>query len=65
MFDFRHGLYFFRHRVQTDSGAHPASYQMGTESYFPGGKVDHSPPASTEVKNMQIYTSILKYVFNA
>jgi hypothetical protein len=24
--------------VQTGSGAHPASYPMGTEGFFPGGK---------------------------
>jgi hypothetical protein len=43
--------------VQTGSGAHPASYPMGTGSPFPGGKAwpgrdaDHSPPSSVEVKN--------------
>jgi hypothetical protein len=26
------------HRVQTDSGAHPAFYLMGTGGDFPGGK---------------------------
>jgi hypothetical protein len=26
------------HRVQTGSGAHPASYPMGTTGSFPGGK---------------------------
>jgi hypothetical protein len=26
------------HRVQNGSGAHPASYPMGTRGYFPGGK---------------------------
>jgi hypothetical protein len=26
------------HSVQTGSGAHPASYQMGTGGSFPGGK---------------------------
>jgi hypothetical protein len=42
--------------VQTGSGAHPASYPMGTEGPFPGGKArpgrdaDHSPPSSAEVK---------------
>jgi hypothetical protein len=42
--------------VQTGSGAHPASYPMGTGGSFPGGKVwpgrdaDHSPPSSAEVK---------------
>jgi hypothetical protein len=43
--------------LQTGSGAHPASYQMGTWGSFPGGKArpgreaDHSPPSSDEVKN--------------
>jgi hypothetical protein len=38
--------------VQTGSGAHPASYTMGTGGSFQGGKVrlgrdaDHSPPSS-------------------
>jgi hypothetical protein len=27
-----------RHRVQTGSGAHPASYPMGTGGSFPAGK---------------------------
>jgi hypothetical protein len=27
------------HSVQTDSGAHPASYPMGTGGSFPEGKV--------------------------
>jgi hypothetical protein len=26
------------HVVQTDSGAHPASYPMSTGGFFPGGK---------------------------
>jgi hypothetical protein len=50
------GLLSLRHRVQTGSGAQPASYLMGT-----GG----SPPSSTEIKNMWKYTSTLKYVFMA
>jgi hypothetical protein len=43
--------------VQTGSGAHPASYTVGTGSPFPGGKArpgrdaGHSPPSSAEVKN--------------
>jgi hypothetical protein len=42
--------------VQTGSGAHPASYPMGTGGPFPSGKAlpgrdaDHSPPSSAEVK---------------
>jgi hypothetical protein len=43
--------------VQTDSGAHPASYLMGTGGPSPGSKArpgrdaDHSSPSSAEVKN--------------
>jgi hypothetical protein len=43
--------------VQTGSGAHLASYPMGTGGPFPGGKArpgrdaDHSSPSSAEVKN--------------
>jgi hypothetical protein len=43
--------------VQTGSGAHPASYTMGTGDPFPGGKArpgrdaDHSPLCSVEVEN--------------
>jgi hypothetical protein len=42
--------------VQTGSGAHPASYPMGTGGSFPEAKArpgrdaDHSPPSSAEVK---------------
>jgi hypothetical protein len=42
--------------IQTGSGAHPASYPMGTGGPFPGGKArpgrdaNHSPPCSAEVK---------------
>jgi hypothetical protein len=43
------------HRVQNGSGAHPASYPMGTRSSSlgvmrPGREADHSPPYSAEVK---------------
>jgi hypothetical protein len=43
--------------IQTGSGAHPASYPMGTGGSFPGGKArpgrdtDHLPPSSAKVKN--------------
>jgi hypothetical protein len=43
--------------IQTGSGAHPASYSMGTGGSFPGGKArpgrdaDHSPLSSAKVKN--------------
>jgi hypothetical protein len=42
--------------VQTGSGAHTASYTMGTGGSFPRGKwrpgrdADHSSPSSAEVK---------------
>jgi hypothetical protein len=43
--------------VQTGSGAHPASYTMGTGGPSPGAKArpgrdaDHSPPSRAEVVN--------------
>jgi hypothetical protein len=48
--------FYLLYEVQTGSGAHPASYPMGTRSSIPGGKrpgheANHSPPSSTEVKN--------------
>jgi hypothetical protein len=44
------------HNLQTVSGAHLASYPMGTGALSPGVKwqereADHSPPSSAEVKN--------------
>jgi hypothetical protein len=49
------GNFSLHHRVQNGSGAHPASYPMGTRGSFPGVKrpvceADHSPPSSAEVK---------------
>jgi hypothetical protein len=32
------GYFSFRHRVQNGSGAHPASFPMGTRGSFPEGK---------------------------
>jgi hypothetical protein len=32
------GNFSLHHRVQNGSGAHPASYPMGTSGSFPGGK---------------------------
>jgi hypothetical protein len=32
------GNFSFHHYVQNGSGAHPASYQMGTRGSFPEGK---------------------------
>jgi hypothetical protein len=61
-FDSQRGLGIFHHRVQSGSGAHPASYPMGTRGSFPGVKppgreADHSPPSSAGVKNAWSYTS--------
>jgi hypothetical protein len=48
--------------VQTDSGAHPASYSMGTGDLYSevkrsGHEVDKLPPTNAEVKNAWSYTS--------
>jgi hypothetical protein len=49
--------------VHTNSGAHLASYTVGTGCCFPGSKAarceaDHVPSSSAEVKNTWSYTSI-------
>jgi hypothetical protein len=49
------GNFSLHHRVQNGSGAHPASYPMGTRGCFlrvkrPGCEADHSPPFLAEVK---------------
>jgi hypothetical protein len=49
------GNFSLHHRVQNGSGAHPASYPMGTRALSLGVKrpeceADHSPPSSAEVK---------------
>jgi hypothetical protein len=40
--------------VQTDTGAHPTSYTMGTGSFhglkWPGRSVDHNPPLAPRLK---------------
>jgi hypothetical protein len=58
--------------IQTDSGAQPVSYTMGTRGSLPGIKrpgreADNSPPSSIEVKNAWNYTSIhpIRYAFMA
>jgi hypothetical protein len=58
------------HVVLIGSGAHPASYPMGTEGSFPkvkrpGRGTDHSPPASAEFKKTWVYTFTFLYVFRA
>jgi hypothetical protein len=60
-------IYLFQ-CFQTGSGAHPASYPMGTGALSPGVKrpgreADHSPPTSAEVNKTWIYTSTPPYVF--
>jgi hypothetical protein len=49
------GNFYLHHRVQNGSGAHPASYPMGTRGSFPGVKrlkreAAHLPPSSAEAK---------------
>jgi hypothetical protein len=41
------------YNVQTNSGAHPASYPMGIGGSLkrPGREADYSPPSSAEAKN--------------
>jgi hypothetical protein len=59
----RQSVFFSSLCVQTGSGAHPASYTMGTAGSFPGGKArpghddDRSPPSSAEVEKSRSYTS--------
>jgi hypothetical protein len=61
------GNFSLRHRFQTGSRAHPASYQWVRWGSFSGikqseRKADHLLPSSTEVKNEWSYTSIPSYV---
>jgi len=58
------GNFSFHHLVQNISGAHPASYPMGTRGSSlgvkrPGREADQLPPFSAEVKNAWSYTSTL------
>jgi hypothetical protein len=51
----RAGYFSLWHHVQTGSGAHTASYPMGTGGSLhgvkqPGCETDHSPPSSAKVK---------------
>jgi hypothetical protein len=41
------GNFSLHHRVQNGSGAHPASYQMGTRVSFPAGKGAWSLPLTS------------------
>jgi hypothetical protein len=56
-------IFFLHSRVQTASGAHPASYLTGPQDAMSGAKqpeceVDHSPPRDTKVKNFWSYICI-------
>jgi hypothetical protein len=60
------GNFSLHHWVKTGSGAHTASYPMGTRPLSLGAKrhgreTDHSPPSSAEVKNAWSYTSTPQY----
>jgi hypothetical protein len=45
------GLIPGRGKIILVSGAHTGSHPMGIWGSFSGGKADHSPPPSAEVKN--------------
>jgi hypothetical protein len=63
------GNFSLHHRVQNGSGAHSASYPIGSGRLIPRGvkrpcrEADHLPPSSAEVKNAWSYTSTPPYVF--
>jgi hypothetical protein len=58
------GIFSLHHRVQNGSGAHPASYPMGTRGGLSlgvkraGREADHSPHLVPRSKNEWSYTSI-------
>jgi hypothetical protein len=55
-------MFFFflslHYHIQTSSGAHPASYPVGTWVKWPGHEADHTLPSSAKVNNEWSYTSI-------
>jgi hypothetical protein len=59
----RGGGFFLYPLCSADSGAHPASYTVGTGGSYPRGKArpgrdaDHSPTSSAEFKKERGYTS--------
>jgi hypothetical protein len=59
------GNFSLHYRVLTGSGAHPASYPMGTKASFPGGEADHPLLSSAVVKNAWSYTSLHQYALMA
>jgi hypothetical protein len=60
----RRGTYFsLLHNVQTGSGAHPASYSMGTEVSFSGVKrPEHEAVISPSSADVCSYTSTPPYI---
>jgi hypothetical protein len=52
----------FSRNVQTESGAHPSSYRMGTGVKWPRSEANYLSPSSAKVKNAWIYTSTPPYV---
>jgi hypothetical protein len=64
------GNFSLHHCDQNGSGAHPASYPMGTRGSFPGIKrpgreADHSPNLEPRSKNEWSYTSTPQYTLMA
>jgi hypothetical protein len=57
------GNFSLHHRVQNGSGAHPASYLMGTRGYFPvrGMKLTTHLHLVPKSKNAWSYTSTPQY----
>jgi hypothetical protein len=53
-----YGIFSLRHRIQTCSEAHPASFKMGSGGFHAGGKANHTPPSSAKIKEAWTYTSI-------
>jgi hypothetical protein len=50
------GNFFSDTASRPGSGAHPASYLVGTKDSFPGGKAAHSPTSRVQVKEcMELY----------
>jgi len=57
---------YIRSYDQTESGAHPVSYPMGTVVIKrPEREDDHSPQSSAEIKNTWNYTPLPQYAFMA
>jgi hypothetical protein len=58
-------FFFFRHRVQTGSGAQWVTADLSLRTRRSEREANHSPPSSDKIKNARIYTSTLPYVFMA